>query len=64
MPNFLVQDVMENVSLSDFKELVDIAEKLKCQYIVPILHDRVNDLNLPESKIILTLSQKDKLFRF
>ncbi len=64
MPNFLVQDVMENVSLSDFKELVNIAEKIKCQYVVPILRDRVNDLNLPDSKIILTLSQNDKLFKF
>lgn len=64
MPDFLVQDVMENVSLTDFKGLVDIAEKAGSQYIVPILHDRVKDLNLPESKIILTLSQKDKLFKF
>ena len=64
MPDFLVQDVMENVSLSDFKSLVDISETIRCQYIVPILRDRVNDLNLPESKIILTLSQNDKLFKF
>ncbi len=55
---------MENVSLTDFRGLVDIAEETGYQYIVPILHDRVKDLNLPESKIILTLSQKDKLFKF
>ena len=63
--NFILHDQIENV---DGRQIVTILEKLvpaiNCQYIAPILKDKVpEDINLERYKVV-ELSQNDKLFRF
>lgn len=63
-PYFVVHDKMENVSLAELEKIFADARKSGVQYILPILHDRIDSLNVNEQEIILRLSKKDKLFKF
>jgi uncharacterized protein YydD (DUF2326 family) len=63
--NFIMHDQIENV---DGRQIVAILEKLvpsiHCQYIAPILKDKVPpEINL-ERDTIIELSQEEKLFKF
>jgi len=63
--NFILHDQIENV---DGRQIVTILEKLvptiKCQYVAPILRDKVpSGVDLEKYKII-ELSKAEKLFKF
>ena len=63
--NFVLHDQIENV---DGRQIVTILEKLvptiNCQYIAPILRDKVPpEINL-EKCTVIELSQNEKLFKF
>lgn len=63
--NFILHDQIENV---DGRQIVTILEKLvpsiNCQYIAPILKDKVpQEIDLARYAVV-ELSQSDKLFRF
>jgi len=61
---FLVQDAIEQVSGPDFSGLAEASVDNHCQYIIPMLKDKITKEKNYEDKVVLTLSQKDKLFRF
>ena len=63
--NFIMHDQIENV---DGRQIVTILDKLvpeiNCQYIAPILKDKIPDgINIQRDAII-ELSQEEKLFKF
>jgi uncharacterized protein YydD (DUF2326 family) len=61
--HFIVHDRMENVHDNQLRTLVQMANDLPLQYIVPILRDKMpGDIPI-ENFEILSLSQTDKLFR-
>ena len=62
--HFLLHDQIENIHDNQITSLLtDIVSSINCQYIVPVLRDKLPaDLNLSQSEI-LKLSQDDKLFR-
>jgi hypothetical protein len=63
--NFIMHDQIENV---DGRQIVAILEKLvpsiDCQYIAPILKDKIPDGINIERDAIIELSQEEKLFKF
>ena len=63
MPYFVIHDKMENVSLNKLNEIFDYVRKSGVQYILPILHDRINTLGVTNKEIVLKLSKESKLFK-
>jgi uncharacterized protein YydD (DUF2326 family) len=63
--NFIMHDQIENV---DGRQIVAILEKLvpsiDCQYIAPILKDKIPEGISIERDAIIELSQEEKLFKF
>lgn len=60
---FIMHDQLENIHDNQFNTLVDIANSINCQYIVPILRDKIPpDVDVSQYER-LSLSQKDKLFK-
>jgi hypothetical protein len=58
-----MHDQLENIHDNQLNTLVEVANRLNGQYIVPILRDKVPsnvDVNLFE---VLSLSQDNQLFR-
>lgn len=60
----IIHDQMENVQLKTLKRIFDYCGENDIQYILPILHDRIDTLEIDESCIKLRLSKTDKLFKF
>ena len=61
--HFVMHDQLESLHGNQFRTLIEIANNMNGQYIVPILKDKIpNDVNIDNFKI-LSLSQNDKLFR-
>lgn len=61
--HFILHDQLENIHDNQLYTLVEVAENLNGQYIVPILRDKI-PANIDVSKYeILSLSQNDKLFK-
>lgn len=63
LPFFIIHDRMETTPLISLSKIFSSARKNKIQYILPILHDRIEDLGVKEEEIILHLSKKEKLFK-
>ena len=63
MPFFIIQDRMENVEIIKMKRIIEDARQCGIQYIIPILHDRIENLEIDDSEIILKLSKNEKLFK-
>lgn len=63
-PRFFVQDAIENMALPTLSRLFDLADGGGAQLIIPILRDRIETLHIPEDRVILELSHREKLFRF
>lgn len=62
--NFVLHDQIENIHDNQISTmLLDIVKDINCQYIIPILRDKVPDDIDIEKYQILTLSTDDKLFR-
>ena len=64
-PKFLIHDKLENTHINQIKTIFDISEKINGQFIVPILKERVQaiDLNIINKCTILELSENSKLFK-
>lgn len=62
--HFILQDQIENVHSNQITSLLtEIVDEVNCQYILPVLRDKLpTDIDI-ESMEILSLSQHDKLFK-
>ncbi|NCB03375.1 MAG: DUF2326 domain-containing protein [Spirochaetia bacterium] len=62
--HFILQDQIENVHSNQITNLLtEIVDEVNCQYILPVLRDKLPiDIDI-ESMEILSLSQNDKLFK-
>tara|TARA_B110000908_G_C9968713_1_gene320128 strand:+ start:172 stop:582 length:411 start_codon:yes stop_codon:yes gene_type:complete len=62
--HFVLQDQIENVHSNQITNLLtEIVDEVNCQYILPVLRDKLPlDINISNMEI-LSLSQDDKLFR-
>jgi uncharacterized protein YydD (DUF2326 family) len=61
--HFVMHDQLENIHDNQLNTLFKIANSINCQYIVPILRDKL-PANIEVSKYeVLSLSQNDKLFK-
>ncbi len=62
-PHFILHDQIEAIHNNQIKLIENIVSQINCQYIVPVLKDKLpNDLNVEKYKI-LSLSQDNKLFK-
>ncbi len=63
-PHFILHDQVENIHDNQITSLLNnIVSKINCQYIVPVLKDKLPKEIDVEASTILTLSQDDKLFK-
>ena len=62
--NFVLHDQIENIHDNQISAiLLNEVQKIHCQYIVPVLQDKLpSDIN-PSQYSVLSLSQDDKLFK-
>lgn len=61
--NFILHDQIENIDHKQINIIAEIANSINCQYIVPVLRDKLpKDIEINKYKI-LSLSQSDKLFK-
>ena len=61
--HFVMHDQLENIHDNQLNTIVEVANQLNGQYIVPILRDKVpENVDISEFEVI-SLSQTDKLFR-
>jgi uncharacterized protein YydD (DUF2326 family) len=61
--HFIMHDQLENVDDNQLNTIFDVANSINCQYILPILRDKIPS-NIDVGKYeVLSLSQNDKLFR-
>lgn len=61
--HFILHDQIENVHNNQISLLFDIVNSINCQYIIPILRDKLPpDIDITKHRII-SLSQSDKLFK-
>lgn len=62
--HFILQDQIENVHRNQISNLLtEIVSSIDCQYVLPVLRDKLPDhINIKPYEI-LSLSQEDKLFR-
>jgi len=61
--NCILHDQLENVHDNQLNILIEEAQNINGQYIVPILRDKIPDTIDVSQYEILSLSQQDKLFR-
>jgi len=62
--HFILHDQIENVHDNQITSLLnEIVSNINCQYILPVLRDKLpNDIDIEEFKV-LSLSQEEKLFK-
>lgn len=62
--HFILQDQIENVHSNQISNLLtEIVDEVNCQYVLPVLRDKLpNNIDIKPFEI-LSLSQSDKLFR-
>ena len=62
--HFIMHDQLENMHDNQLSTiLIDLANSINCQFILPIVRDKIpSDLNI-EEQIVLRLSELDKLFK-
>lgn len=62
--HFVLQDQIENVHDNQISSiLTNVVSEVNCQYVLPVLRDKLPDDIDVEAYAIVTLSQDDKLFR-
>jgi uncharacterized protein YydD (DUF2326 family) len=62
-PHFILHDQIENIHSNQILQLINIVASINCQYIVPVLQDKLPENIDIEKYKILSLSQQDKLFK-
>ena len=64
-PSFVIHDKLENTHINQLKEIFELCKSINGQYILPILRERINEID--ESYIdectVLKLSENDKFFK-
>lgn len=62
--HFILQDQIENIHDNQISNLLtEIVSEINCQFVLPVLKDKLpNDIDVKQYEI-LTLSQSDKLFK-
>jgi len=61
--HFILHDQNENIHDNQIKTLIEISNEINCQYVFPILRDKLpTDVDVSQYEI-LSLSQIDKLFK-
>ena len=62
--HFVLQDQIENVHSNQITNLLtEIVDEVNCQYVLPVLRDKLpNNINISQFEI-LSLSQENKLFK-
>lgn len=67
VPNFIVQDVLENIEGKNLKSIIEISNKLDAQYIIAILNEKLDSAGLSEEEqrklTVVSLSNSNKPFR-
>lgn len=61
--HFILHDQIENMHDNQIKTLSDVANEINCQYVVPILRDKLPENLSVELYEVISLSQDDKLFK-
>lgn len=62
--HFIMHDQLENIHDNQLSTiLIDLANSINCQFILPIVRDKIPSEIDIEEYIILRLSEKDKLFK-
>lgn len=61
--HFILHDQLENIHDNQLNTLIDVANGLNCQYIVPILRDKIPENTNIDLYQVLSLSQNNKLFQ-
>ncbi|HBF4557647.1 DUF2326 domain-containing protein [Clostridioides difficile] len=62
MPRFEIHDKLENIDLTELKNIVIEGRNFRGQYIFPILKDRISEVGVKQEEIVLTLSKEEKFF--
>ena len=62
--HFVLQDQIENVHANQITNLfTDLVNQVNCQYVLPVLRDKLpNDIDITHLEV-LSLSSKDKFFK-
>jgi len=62
--HFILHDQIENVHHNQMSNLLnEVVNRVNCQYVIPVLRDKLpEDIDISKFEV-LTLSQKDKLFK-
>lgn len=61
--HFVMHDQLENVHDNQLNTIIEVANQLNVQYIVPILRDKIPENIDVEEYEVVSLSQTDKLFK-
>lgn len=62
--HFILHDQIENIHDNQITSLLtEIVDEVNCQYVLPVLRDKLPQHINIEQYVILTLSQSDKLFK-
>lgn len=64
-PKFVIHDKLENTHINQLRKIFNTSSKIKGQYIVPILFERISkiDKEFIEKNKVLELDSNDKFFR-
>ena len=60
--HFILHDQLEAVHDNQISSLIEIVSQVNCQYVLPILRDKLPGDIYTEQYEVLSLSQTDKLF--
>jgi hypothetical protein len=61
---FVMHDQIENIHDNQINGILkDVVQQIDCQYIVPVLKDKLPNNTDWKQHVILSLSQKEKLFK-
>ncbi|UEC24826.1 DUF2326 domain-containing protein [Psychrobacter sanguinis] len=62
-PHFFTQDRVEVIDNHMFSKLIELADEVECQFIFPIIKDKLNQIpNFDETNVILPLDKDNKFF--
>ena len=64
-PKFIIHDKLENTHINQLKTIFEISQKINGQLIIPILREKISNLDgeIINDCTILELSQEEKLFK-
>ena len=62
-PHFFTQDRVEIINNHIFSQFIELAEKVECQFIFPIIKDKLNEIpSFNDKDVILSLDSDNKFF--